>query len=38
VADRTAGTSLALPIFGELSEAQQRHVVVSIAEHLDGAR
>jgi dTDP-4-amino-4,6-dideoxygalactose transaminase len=38
VADRTADTSLALPIFGELSEAQQRHVVVSIAEHLDGAR
>jgi len=36
VADRAAETSLALPIYGELSEAQQRHVVASIAEFLDG--
>jgi dTDP-4-amino-4,6-dideoxygalactose transaminase len=32
VADRAAETSLALPIFGELTAAQQRHVVASIAE------
>jgi dTDP-4-amino-4,6-dideoxygalactose transaminase len=32
VADRAAATSLALPIYGELTEAQQRHVVASIAE------
>jgi dTDP-4-amino-4,6-dideoxygalactose transaminase len=31
-ADRAADTSLALPIYGELTEAQQRHVVASIAE------
>jgi dTDP-4-amino-4,6-dideoxygalactose transaminase len=31
-ADRAADTSLALPIYGELSEEQQRHVVASIAE------
>lgn len=38
VADRAANTSLALPIYAELTEAQQRHVVASIAEYLDGAR
>jgi dTDP-4-amino-4,6-dideoxygalactose transaminase len=32
VADLAADTSLALPIFGELTELQQRHVVASIAE------
>ena len=32
VADDAADTSLALPIFGELTELQQRHVVASIAE------
>ena len=31
VADRAAATSLALPIFGELTLEQQRHVVASIA-------
>jgi dTDP-4-amino-4,6-dideoxygalactose transaminase len=31
-ADRAADTSLALPIFGELTADQQRHVVASIAE------
>jgi dTDP-4-amino-4,6-dideoxygalactose transaminase len=31
-ADRAADTSLALPIFGELTLDQQRHVVASIAE------
>lgn len=31
VADRAASTSLALPIYGELTAAQQRHVVASIA-------
>jgi dTDP-4-amino-4,6-dideoxygalactose transaminase len=31
-ADRAAATSLALPIYGELTDAQQRHVVASIAE------
>jgi dTDP-4-amino-4,6-dideoxygalactose transaminase len=31
-ADRAAATSLALPIYGELSADQQRHVVASIAE------
>jgi dTDP-4-amino-4,6-dideoxygalactose transaminase len=30
--DRAAATSLALPIFGELTAEQQRHVVTSIAE------
>ena len=32
VADDAAATSLALPIYGELELAQQRHVVASIAE------
>jgi dTDP-4-amino-4,6-dideoxygalactose transaminase len=32
VADDAAATSLALPIFGELTGDQQRHVVASIAE------
>lgn len=32
IADRAAETSLALPIYGELSFEQQRHVVASIAE------
>jgi dTDP-4-amino-4,6-dideoxygalactose transaminase len=32
VADDAAATSLALPIFGELTAPQQRHVVASIAE------
>ena len=32
VAEQAARTSLALPIFGELTAAQQRHVVASIAE------
>jgi dTDP-4-amino-4,6-dideoxygalactose transaminase len=32
VADRAAATSLALPIFGELSLAQQRHVVQALAD------
>jgi dTDP-4-amino-4,6-dideoxygalactose transaminase len=31
VADRAAATSLALPIFGELTPAQQRHVMTSVA-------
>jgi dTDP-4-amino-4,6-dideoxygalactose transaminase len=31
VADRAAATSLALPIYGELTADQQRHVVASIA-------
>ena len=31
VADEAAATSLALPIYGELTEAQQQHVVDSIA-------
>jgi dTDP-4-amino-4,6-dideoxygalactose transaminase len=31
-ADHAADRSLALPIYGELTEAQQRHVVASIAE------
>ena len=33
-AERAAATSLALPIYGELSADQQRHVVASIAEFL----
>ncbi len=33
-ADRAAATSLAIPVYGELTEAQQRHVVASIAEFL----
>jgi dTDP-4-amino-4,6-dideoxygalactose transaminase len=32
VADRLAETSLALPVYGELTADQQRHVVASIAE------
>jgi dTDP-4-amino-4,6-dideoxygalactose transaminase len=32
IADRLADTSLALPIFGEVTADQQRHVVASIAE------
>jgi dTDP-4-amino-4,6-dideoxygalactose transaminase len=32
VAEEAAATSLALPIYSELSPAQQRHVVASIAE------
>ena len=32
IADRLADTSLALPIFGELTADQQRHVVATIAE------
>jgi dTDP-4-amino-4,6-dideoxygalactose transaminase len=34
VADRAAATSLALPIYGELSFDQQAHVVASVAEFL----
>jgi dTDP-4-amino-4,6-dideoxygalactose transaminase len=37
-ADRAAATSLALPIFGELTAEQQRHVVGSMAELGDGAQ
>jgi dTDP-4-amino-4,6-dideoxygalactose transaminase len=32
VADRAAASSLALPIYGELTAEQQRHVVASIAD------
>jgi dTDP-4-amino-4,6-dideoxygalactose transaminase len=35
IADRAASTSLALPIFGELTPEQLRHVVASLAEFLD---
>jgi dTDP-4-amino-4,6-dideoxygalactose transaminase len=38
VADQAAATSLALPIFAELSAAQQRHVVASIAAFFDRQR
>ena len=38
VADRAAETSLALPIYGELTADQQRHVVASIAEFYGAAR
>lgn len=38
VADRAAGTSLALPIFGELTPGQQRHVVASVSEFYAHAR
>ena len=38
VADRAADTSLALPIYGELTLVQQRHVVSSIAEFYRGNR
>jgi dTDP-4-amino-4,6-dideoxygalactose transaminase len=36
VADRAAASSLALPIFGELSQQQQEHVVRGIAEFYGG--
>ena len=36
VAEHAADSSLALPIYGELSAAQQRHVVASIAEFYAG--
>jgi dTDP-4-amino-4,6-dideoxygalactose transaminase len=36
-ADRAAATSLALPIYGELTHEQQRHVVSSIAEFYESA-
>jgi dTDP-4-amino-4,6-dideoxygalactose transaminase len=35
VADRAASTSLALPIYGELTLEQQEHVVASIADFYD---
>jgi len=35
VADEAAATSLALPIFGELTADQQRHVAASLAEFYD---
>lgn len=38
VADRLAATTLALPIFGELTLDQQRHVVASIATFVHGTR
>jgi dTDP-4-amino-4,6-dideoxygalactose transaminase len=38
VADRAAERVLALPIYGELTEEQQRHVVASIAEFYGGGR
>jgi dTDP-4-amino-4,6-dideoxygalactose transaminase len=38
VADRAAATSLALPIFGELTADEQRHVMASVAAFYDGAR
>jgi dTDP-4-amino-4,6-dideoxygalactose transaminase len=38
VADNAAATSLALPIFGELTETEQRHVMASIAGFYDGSR
>lgn len=38
VADRAAATSLALPIYGELTAEQQRHVVASIAAFYGGTR
>lgn len=38
VADRAAATSLALPIFGELTHDQQRHVVKSVAELVAAGR
>ena len=36
-ADRAAATSLALPIFGELTERQQQHVVAVMADALEAA-
>jgi dTDP-4-amino-4,6-dideoxygalactose transaminase len=38
VADRAATSSLALPIFGELTATEQRHVMASIAGFYDGPR
>ncbi len=38
VAERAAERSLALPIFGELSEAQQRHVAASLASFVGASR
>jgi dTDP-4-amino-4,6-dideoxygalactose transaminase len=38
VADRASADSLALPIYGELTEEQQRHVVASIAAFYDHRR
>jgi dTDP-4-amino-4,6-dideoxygalactose transaminase len=38
VADRAAARSLALPIYGELSDAQQRHVASSLASFFAGTR
>jgi dTDP-4-amino-4,6-dideoxygalactose transaminase len=38
VADRAAETSLALPIYGELTDDQLRHVVNTVASFYDGAR
>ena len=38
VADRAAARSLALPIYGELSDVQQRHVAASLASFDAGAR
>jgi dTDP-4-amino-4,6-dideoxygalactose transaminase len=35
VADRAAATSVALPIYSELTEPQQRHVMRTIADFLD---
>ncbi|MCC7008792.1 MAG: DegT/DnrJ/EryC1/StrS family aminotransferase [Acidobacteria bacterium] len=37
VADRAAASSLALPIYGELTEAQQRRVVASVRDFFDRA-
>jgi dTDP-4-amino-4,6-dideoxygalactose transaminase len=38
VADRAAATSLALPIYGELTVEQQRHVIARIAGFYDRSR
>ena len=38
VADRAAARSLALPIYGELTTTQRRHVVASIAEFVHASR
>ncbi|MEO7191124.1 MAG: DegT/DnrJ/EryC1/StrS family aminotransferase [Vicinamibacterales bacterium] len=35
IADRAAASSLALPIYSELSAAQQRHVIASIASFME---
>ena len=37
IADRAAATAVALPIFGELTPAQQQHVVASIADFFAGS-